>query len=146
MAFYVGDGYCDDDTNNYQCDFDGGDCCLDPPMTDYCVECLCLEIEIVPLPPAPPPPIGLILGGSLPLGSTTLSPNDTNAVSAECLYSFAEEDALTWMSKYQNGICDDKLNTPQCNFDGGDCCSGDTTTENCKTCLCYEELNQLGKI
>ena len=24
----VGDGICDDQTNNYQCNFDGGDCCI----------------------------------------------------------------------------------------------------------------------
>ena len=26
---YVGDGYCDDQNNNEECGFDGGDCCQD---------------------------------------------------------------------------------------------------------------------
>ena len=40
---WIGDGWCDDETNNEACDFDGGDCCggiIDP---NYCTECLCLE-------------------------------------------------------------------------------------------------------
>jgi hypothetical protein len=27
---YKGDGYCDDDLNNENCEYDGGDCCLNP--------------------------------------------------------------------------------------------------------------------
>ena len=37
----VGDGYCDDNSNNADCEFDGGDCCLDTVITDYCTECIC---------------------------------------------------------------------------------------------------------
>ena len=40
---WIGDGWCDDETNNEGCDFDGGDCCLDEIYTDYCLECLCYE-------------------------------------------------------------------------------------------------------
>ena len=42
-AFWVGDGYYDDVTNNELCDFDGGDCCLENVLIDYCTECLCLD-------------------------------------------------------------------------------------------------------
>lgn len=38
---YKGDGYCDDINNNADCEFDGGDCCLDPVKTTYCTECIC---------------------------------------------------------------------------------------------------------
>ena len=41
--FWVGDGFCDDATNNEVCNYDGGDCCLSDVMTTYCIECLCLE-------------------------------------------------------------------------------------------------------
>ena len=27
MAAWVGDGFCDDMTNSFQCNYDGGDCC-----------------------------------------------------------------------------------------------------------------------
>ena len=39
----LGDGYCDDFLNHEACDFDGGDCCLDPIQTAFCTTCFCLE-------------------------------------------------------------------------------------------------------
>ena len=38
----AGDGICDDENNNENCD-DGGDCCLPVPNTDYCTKCECLQ-------------------------------------------------------------------------------------------------------
>ena len=38
---YQGDGYCDDSNNNADCDFDDGDCCLNPVITQFCNECWC---------------------------------------------------------------------------------------------------------
>ncbi len=40
---YVGDGYCDDELNNSDCGYDGGDCCLVEINTDYCLVCECLN-------------------------------------------------------------------------------------------------------
>ena len=40
---YVQDGYCDDDNNIQECNFDGGDCCLEEVLEDYCSICACLE-------------------------------------------------------------------------------------------------------
>ena len=39
---WVGDGYCDDATNNVQCGFDNGDCCGLNINTQYCQVCQCL--------------------------------------------------------------------------------------------------------
>ena len=39
---YVNDGYCDDNNNNGDCNFDGGDCCGEAVKKDYCKECKCL--------------------------------------------------------------------------------------------------------
>ena len=39
----VADGFCDDDTNNLACNFDGGDCCGFEVLEDYCDDCDCLE-------------------------------------------------------------------------------------------------------
>ena len=41
--WYVGDGYCDDECNVENHDFDGGDCCGDDVETWFCTECACLE-------------------------------------------------------------------------------------------------------
>ena len=45
VVFWVGDGYCDDETNIIDCGYDGGDCCLDSIMTDYCTQCQCYETD-----------------------------------------------------------------------------------------------------
>ena len=33
---WVGDTFCDDNTNNVDCNFDGGDCCGPNVTTNYC--------------------------------------------------------------------------------------------------------------
>ena len=38
----VGDGFCNDKTNNPDCNFDGGDCCGSCVNTEHCSECQCL--------------------------------------------------------------------------------------------------------
>ena len=38
----VGDGFCNDETNNLECNYDGGDCCGSCVNTEYCAECTCL--------------------------------------------------------------------------------------------------------
>ena len=42
-ARWVGDGNCDDITNILICNYDGGDCCIEAIITDYCSECRCFE-------------------------------------------------------------------------------------------------------
>ena len=37
----IGDGFCNDITNNVDCGFDGGDCCGSCVNTEYCTECTC---------------------------------------------------------------------------------------------------------
>ena len=37
----LGDGYCHDELNNLDCDYDGGDCCLSSLNSDHCSSCLC---------------------------------------------------------------------------------------------------------
>lgn len=38
---WSGDQVCDDLTNTLECDFDGGDCCLDSIDDSQCNECIC---------------------------------------------------------------------------------------------------------
>ena len=47
---WIGDSYCDDETNNDGCDFDGGDCCGPDVKTAYCTECECLGENITSTP------------------------------------------------------------------------------------------------
>ena len=40
---WIGDGYCDDNNNNMDCSYDGGDCCGCNVETSYCSVCGCLD-------------------------------------------------------------------------------------------------------
>ena len=42
---WIGDGFCDDETNNPECDYDGDDCCGEALFADYCSECTCVRNE-----------------------------------------------------------------------------------------------------
>ena len=41
----IGNGYCDDDNNNKECKYDGGDCCGYCISTEFCTICECLLDE-----------------------------------------------------------------------------------------------------
>ena len=43
----IGDGYCNDEANNADCDFDGGDCCGSCINTDFCSNCTCIGDTVV---------------------------------------------------------------------------------------------------
>ena len=38
----IGDGYCNDESNNPECVYDGGDCCGSCINTEYCTYCTCI--------------------------------------------------------------------------------------------------------
>jgi len=42
---WIGDGYCDDENNNAECDYDGGDCCGNSRSNwnKHCQRCTCLD-------------------------------------------------------------------------------------------------------
>ena len=40
---YQGDQFCDDENNNANCHYDGGDCCGSNVNITYCTQCLCLD-------------------------------------------------------------------------------------------------------
>ena len=37
----MNDGYCDDNSNTFECNYDRGDCCGSNVNTEYCNECVC---------------------------------------------------------------------------------------------------------
>ena len=50
-ATFIGDTYCDDQNNNPDFNFDGGDCCVDEFIqkgkdNGYCTECRCKTLEL----------------------------------------------------------------------------------------------------
>ena len=47
-TIWVGDKYCDDNLNTRSCNYDGGDCCLQETMLDFCTTCFCHIDESYP--------------------------------------------------------------------------------------------------
>eukprot|EP00903_Cladosiphon_okamuranus_P014618 g13556.t1 len=111
----IGDGYCNEENNNAECNYDGGDCC----------ECTCV---------APPRNDDYYVYADDPYvgcgaGFACIDPN------APCV----NDDDITVdlidicdTVRMANAFCDQDLNTPECNYDGGDCCS----------CTCEDKPNQ----
>ena len=40
---WVGNGKCDDEVNIPECNYDGGDCCMEPYVQGFCTICVCYE-------------------------------------------------------------------------------------------------------
>ena len=49
----IGNGHCNDETNNPACNYDGGDCCLSIANTDHCSECECATTGVITSPGFP---------------------------------------------------------------------------------------------
>jgi hypothetical protein len=50
---FVGDGFCNDETNVVGCNHDGGDCCLMNVITDSCSGCNCFATGVITSPGFP---------------------------------------------------------------------------------------------
>ena len=62
-SVFVGDGYCDDNCNNMDNGYDGGDCCGPDVNTNYCNICQCLDDSMTPSPSPTTPYTGPTTSG-----------------------------------------------------------------------------------
>ena len=71
----MADGFCNDETNNEECLYDGGDCCGSCVNRDYCTNCFC---------------IGNVTGDGIPnaLVGNGFCEDETN--NAECNYDLGD--------------------------------------------------------
>ena len=119
---WVGDNFCDDENNNEECGWDGGDCCGNNVVTQYCTICACLDPNgIVPNTTSP----------NTPITSSTVFPPDittTSSNSTDC-------GSPQW---FGDNYCDDENNNELCGWDGGDCCGKDVVTTFCSACECLD--------
>ena len=53
QAELVGNDICNDETNIAECNYDGGDCCVVNPNTNYCSDCNCLGGGVITSPRFP---------------------------------------------------------------------------------------------
>ena len=119
----VGNGFCNDETNNEDCNYDGGDCCAMNANTDSCSECVCQLIETC-------------AAGYHPLVGNEFCNDDTNI--AECHYDggdccgcviteHCEDCACLSITSNEitnplvgDGVCNDQTNNLGCDYDGGE--------------------------
>ena len=135
----IGDGFCNDEANSENCNYDGGDCCIDI-STDYCIECTCHHEDNCVLGYTPS-----VVGdgfcndetntencnydGGDCCGSCVLNKHCT-----ECACLGGADTANVLMG---NTVCNDEANIAVCNYDGGDCCGYNVNTDLCSDCKCY---------
>ena len=122
----VGDGLCNDETNNADCNFDGGDCCVENANKNSCSTCECHVLETC-------------AAGYHPLVGNGFCDNETTI--AECEYD--RGDCCSNPELASNGVCNDGMNIPECNYDGGDCCLNPNMVGDG---ICNDETNHLGCI
>ena len=141
----VGNGFCNDETNNADCNFDGGDCCVINANTDFCSDCECYLIETC-------------AAGYHPFVENGFCNDNTNV--AECDYDGGDccgcvitehcedcaclpgvlDDEIT-NPLVGDGVCNYEINNAECSYDGGDCCSSPNMVGDA---ICNDETNHLG--
>ena len=140
----VGNGFCNDETNNPDCNYDGGDCCVVNANTVSCSECICYFLETC-------------AAGYYPLVGNGFCNDETNI--AECDYDggdccgcviteHCEDCACLGITSDEitnplvgNGLCNIEINIAECEYDGGDCCSNPGMVGDG---ICNDETNHLG--
>ena len=141
----VGNGFCNDETNNPDCNYDGGDCCVENANTNSCSECACHFSETC-------------AAGYHPLVGNGFCNDGTNI--AECDYDGGDccgcviteycrdcaclagvlNDGIT-NPLVGDGVCNDEANNAECEYDGGDCCPNPNMVGDA---ICNDEINHLG--
>ena len=115
----VGNGFCNDEVNTADCNYDGGDCCGYDINPEYCSQCLCYLQETC-------------LSGYHPLVADGICNDQTNH--SECNYDGG--DCCKHPELIGNRICNDQTSDGICNFDGGDCCVN-IDKSHCAECKCH---------
>ena len=120
----VGDGFCSDETNNANCNYDGGDCCGYNINTDFCSDCKCYLNETC-------------VAGTHPLVGDGFCNDETNheicnydggdccgscVLNNHCTQCACLDIADAMNVLIGNTICNDEANIADCYYDGGDCC------------------------
>lgn len=129
----VGDGYCDDENNLESCNYDGGDCCGPYVVFDFCNDCQCLDPDIIDTAGIPINCIESFIGDGFcddvnnnPVCSYDNGDccNANNASLAYCQTCTCLLDTCNDANQTMllaDGTCNVETNSPQCNYDGGDC-------------------------
>ena len=115
----MNNGYCNDETNIPECNFDGGDCCGSCIITDYCTNCTC---------------IGNVIVNGVPNALVGDGFCNDEINNANCSYD--GWDCCPTSNLLGDGFCNDETNIPECMYDHGDCCLSNVNTDHCSECAC----------
>ena len=135
---WIGDGFCNDKTNTAECDYDGGDCCVNI-NTDYCIECTCYHEDNCVLGYTPS-----VVGDGFCNDETNIENCNYDGgdccgscvLNKHCTECACLGGADTTHPLVGNGFCNDETNNENCNYDGGECCGTCTTSSQCTQCAC----------
>ena len=119
---FIGDGFCDDATNNVQCEYDGGDCCGADIDTQYCSLCECINGGVESTTTT-----STTFTTTTATNPTTSPKNPTTA--GGCT------GTPSWIG---DAYCDDINNNVDCSYDGGDSCGCNVNTQYCSVCECLD--------
>ena len=128
QAFLIGNGECNDETNNPQCGYDGGDCCIYFWNIDHCTHCFCYHTFTCMI-------------GAHPMVGDGFCDDETNnewcnfdggdccgscinkdrcSTNCHCIGNVASNGILDAL--IGDGFCNDETNNQECKFDGRECC------------------------
>merc|ERR1711962_565907 len=151
---WLGDNYCDDDTNNAACKWDGGDCCNNDNLNwkKYCKVCECLDPDESAGTCEKPRWIGdtycddATNNAACKWDGGDCCNNDNpdwkrDCKICECLDPDESPGTCEKPGWIGDTYCDDETNNAACNWDGGDCCNNDNPDwkEYCTVCECIIE-------
>ena len=138
----LGDGFCNDESNNANCNFDGGDCCININK-DHCSDCICHHQE------------NCVTGFTPSIVADGFCNDETNNIhcfydDGDCCAYNANTDLCSDCRCYLNetcaagthplvgdGFCNDETNHDLCYYDAGDCCGVDVNKDLCSECICW---------
>merc|ERR1712141_782978 len=137
---WQGDNFCDDENNNAECAFDGGDCCGDDVNETYCDACECLEDQGCEFENWVGDNFcddgnnnaGCDFDGGDCCGEDVNTQYCSECACLEPATTTTSEAPGTGGCEFENWVgdnfCDDGDNNAGCDFDGGDCCGDDVNT------------------
>ena len=144
-----GNGVCNDFANTKECDYDGGDCCLEGGNYDYCADCECIlgstSDSLQKLKEK-----GLDMESKCPIAhldllgdgfcNQELNNKDCEFDRGDCSGTGTENKKCA-KDNPPNNKCDDEFNSPECLWDNGECC-GKADLTYCEECLCKDPANK----
>ena len=132
----IEDSFCNDEANNENCNFDGGDCCGFCVLKNHCTQCACL---------GGPNSTNVLVGNTVCNDEANIA--DCNYDGGDCCGYNVNTDFCSDCNCYFNdtcvagthplvgdGVCNDDTNNENCNYDGGDCCGSCVLKNQCTQC------------